>query len=59
MPWENFIEKEIQTDDDLNPETILAHILWEITFWGWDSNTVQKVGNDMILEAEKIITENE
>ncbi len=59
LPWENFIEKEIKTDLDLAPSTIIAHILWEITFWGWDSNTVQQIGENMIQEAEDIIKSNE
>ena len=55
LPWENFIEKEIKTDLKLAPEVIAAHILWEITFWGWESKSVQESGSKMSREADDII----
>jgi hypothetical protein len=59
LPWENFIEKEIQTDLKLAPEEIFAHILWEITFWGWDSETVQASGAKILKEADGAINKHE
>ena len=59
LPWENFIEKEIETDLKLASEVIAAHILWEITFWGWDSKTVQASGAKMLEEADDVIDKHE
>lgn len=54
LPWENLIDKEIETNLKLTPEKIAAHILWEITFWGWSSNAVKQAGNEIIKENESL-----
>lgn len=53
QPWEYLIEKDIITSINLNNEELVAHILWEITFWGYSSEKVKKTGDDILKEASE------
>ena len=49
--WGDLIDMEIYKAVKMNDNTALAHVLWEITFWGWSDDKV-KEERDSILEAE-------
>jgi len=48
QPWGCLIEKEIITTINLTKEQIMAHILWEITFWGFSSEKVKEAGGNLL-----------
>ena len=50
QPWEHLISKEILTAINLSREQIMAHILWEITFWGYSSERVKEAGRSFLNE---------
>ena len=52
VPWEDLIDMEIYKAVDLNNNESLAHILWEITFWGWNPDEVLEERRKL-LEATK------
>lgn len=41
-PWDQLVELEIQNGIGANNEELAAHILWELTFWGFTSEEVNK-----------------
>jgi hypothetical protein len=51
FPWSELIDMKIKRDEPLGltDDEVLAHILWEITFWGYTESEVKK---------QKSITEN-
>lgn len=42
IPWNELIDLEIYSLTNLDKNAILAHILWEITFYGYTSEKVNK-----------------
>jgi len=40
VKWEDLIDMEVYRAVDLNNNQTLAHILWEVTFWGWNSDQI-------------------
>lgn len=50
IPWENLIQKNIIPKINLTNEQIMAHILWEITFWGFSSEKVKESGDNLLNE---------
>lgn len=50
IPWENLIQKDIVSKLKLTNEQVMAHILWEITFWGFSAGKVKQSGNDLLNE---------
>ena len=42
VPWNQLIELDIQDGINANKEELAAHILWELTFWGFTSQEVEK-----------------
>jgi|TARA_B110000495_G_C23037996_1_gene620785 hypothetical protein len=52
LPWENLIEKKIHTELKLTKEQIMAHILWEITFWGFTAEKVKEAGDKLLDERD-------
>ena len=54
--WESLIDLNI-TDDTFNvikDHEIIAHILWEITFWGWTEGAVRERRTELIESEEEI-----
>ena len=47
VAWEELIDLKVYNELDLTDAESLAHILWEITFWGFSSAQIQ-------TEAEKL-----
>ena len=41
VDWRELIDAEIQAPDPLPHPEALAHILWEITFWGFSREQIQ------------------
>lgn len=54
LDWSVILAKKIKTDLELEDSEILAHILWELTFWGFSSETIQNVSENMLSELEEI-----
>lgn len=50
VPWENLIQKDIIPKINLTNEQIMAHILWEITFWGFSAEKVKEAGDNLLNE---------
>jgi|LULG01.1.fsa_nt_gb hypothetical protein len=46
VSWGDIIDMEIYKAVEMDDHTALAHILWEITFWGWNNK-------EMVRQAEK------
>ena len=60
LDWSELINKKIKTDfsdSELTGSEILAHILWEITFWGFSSDQVQLAGSKIIDETNEVVEE--
>jgi len=56
MDWGEVIECEVVAPKKLNQTTIVAHVLWEITFWGFSRekiNEEKKELNKAIKEVEE------
>ena len=47
ISWEDLIDLEVFNAINLPNEEVLAAILWEITFWGFDEETIQKEKNKL------------
>ena len=47
IPWEELIDAEAYVALDMPEKEILAHILWEITFWGFSSDQVISEGKNL------------
>ena len=41
LDWIEFIEHEVNAPSRLNQTQIVAHILWEITFWGFSREEIR------------------
>lgn len=60
LDWSELINKKIKTNfsgSELTESEILAHILWEITFWGFSADKVKSVGSKIIDEADEAVEE--
>ena len=42
VPWSSLIDLEVDSDLKLQTSALLAHILWEITFYGYTENKVKE-----------------
>lgn len=54
-PWKNWLSYEIKTDLEMNNAQLLAHILWEMTFDGFEEQKIQETKKDL----EKIVEDVE
>ena len=54
--WENLIDLEIYKAVEMDDYSALAHILWEITFWGWSDDKI-KEERDSLSKASMEATE--
>ena len=52
VPWEDLIDLEIHNCAKMDDTTALAHILWEITFWGFSDSAINKE-KKLLDEASK------
>ena len=60
LDWSELINKKIKTNfsgSELTESEILAHILWEMTFWGFSSDQVQRSGSKIIDQANEAVEE--
>lgn len=55
LPWEHLMQKEIINPLGLNKEQVMAHILWELTFWGYSSEKVVKAGESIMQDGNESI----
>jgi len=53
-PWEDLIDAEIRKGVFLDDCTILAHILWEITFYGYTREAVKEAEDNLKELSDKI-----
>jgi hypothetical protein len=61
MDWGEIIECEVVAPKKFNQTTIVAHILWEITFWGYSRNKIteqRKTLNKISKEVEELDLED-
>ena len=42
MDWNDLMDMRIEKPDKMSEDECLAHILWEITFWGFSNKQVAK-----------------
>jgi hypothetical protein len=48
IPWAEYLGLDVTSRGvDLTHEQVLAHILWEITFFGWTADAVAKNSDDL------------
>ena len=55
LPWEHLMQKQIINPLGLNKEQVMAHILWELTFWGYSSEKVVKAGESIMEDSDESI----
>jgi len=48
VDWSDLLPLVVQDDVGIPIEIQLAHVLYEITFWGWDNDTIQKEKSKLI-----------
>ena len=49
----NLIDAEVQHDLPLDSDYILAHILWEITFYGFSSESIEEAKESLGEELDR------
>lgn len=56
VPWENWLSMDVLLDgvDDATPQQVLAHVLWEMTWAGYDRKAVAKRASDLNEKVEEI-----
>jgi hypothetical protein len=56
VPWENWLSMDVRLDgiDGATPEQVLAHVLWEMTWAGYDRKAVAKRASDLHEKIEEI-----
>ena len=54
MPWGDLIDAQIMNKTRLRHNTILAHILWEMTFYGFTEESVSLEKKKLEEQIEKI-----
>jgi len=61
MDWGEIIDCEVVAPKGFNQTTIVAHVLWEITFWGFSREKIteeRKELNKAIKEVEELDLED-
>jgi hypothetical protein len=61
MDWGEIIECEVVAPKKFNQTTIVAHVLWEITFWGFSREKIteqRKTLNKVSEEVEELDIED-
>lgn len=53
--WEKWLDFEIdsETYNKFDKEFVIAHVLWEMTWSGFDQKTIQERGNEIKLDADE------
>ena len=57
MDWGEIIDCEVIAPKKFNQTTIVAHVLWEITFWGFSREKITKERKELnkaVQEAEEL-----
>ena len=47
IPWGDLLCCEVVDNVGMDTSNLLAHILWELTFWGWTNSDVQEQANTL------------
>ena len=61
MDWGEIIDCEVVAPKKFNQTTIVAHVLWEITFWGFSREKITKERKELnkaVKEIEKLDLED-
>lgn len=53
LPWKSLLQLNVDSNIKLNKIEIMAHILWELTFWGFSASRVDEQGKKIIDVAEE------
>lgn len=46
-PWDKLINSEIIHPENMSHVEALAHVLWELTFWGFSADAIDKQAEEM------------
>ena len=55
--WVDLIDLQVEDKIGLPLDSILAHILYEITFWGWNVDQISEERNKMIIASDEATEE--
>ena len=58
QPWSNLIDCEIHSHVELSGDQILAHILWELTFWGFSEESIQEQSKQLTDNHSELVEFN-
>ena len=53
-PWRELVNMEVIDDAELDEHCLLAHLLWEITFYGFSSSDVDRSTEELAELSERI-----
>ena len=48
VDWGDLLMCEVVDDIGMDTSNLLAHILWELTFWGWTNSDVQEQAGTLL-----------
>lgn len=51
IDWNDLIDLEIEDTTSVNLSEMLAHVLYEITWWGFTRETVRQQGEDLLRQS--------
>jgi hypothetical protein len=54
MDWGEIIDCEVVAPKKFNQTTIVAHVLWEITFWGYSREKITEERKDLNKAVEEV-----
>ena len=58
QPWSDLIDCRVNSHADLSDDQILAHILWELTFWGFSEESIQKQSQQLTDDHSELVEFN-
>lgn len=54
-PWAHWLGLPVTVEKcDLTPEQIVGHVLWEMTFHGFEESEIEEISDDLEAEVAKI-----
>lgn len=55
MPWDEWLSLELLIEDTtLTEDQVLAHLLWEMTWYGYEQENISELRNDLKAQAALI-----
>ena len=53
VPWKDFIDAKVVSSSSFSKEETVAHILWEITFWGFSPQVIERNSQSLKKDAQE------